>query len=396
MPVTKNLQAVGQFTVTLSPNTPREFVDAFAMGTNGFGSLVVTPVWMEPSSFSSSTLLKKSIFTGMYRKESSTSSWGARFNVLEGLHATGWLGDDSGKGTLLEATVSTSQNLASWVSSILSGVSSVTTGNVQSNASNLAWQYGWNSSNASSPRQGLEYVCGFYDINYQVNDDLSVDVGDANYLWGSLEPGILANPWYSGVDDRFRMIQSTISPEADVESYADRVLAEGGGFTDGTGGSPPYHDALGHTVSIKEKFTASAAVSSADLNAQASTELARIDAPFQMPTITTNQPGIMQHLRPGQDLHVYHPEADLADYSPVLVDTYIYAQPVWPTVLQVQSITMPLECGMGVYFQRSDGGGFMDLTRWVQWEPPGAQISVGAARLQLKTAVQQRGGTFAA
>jgi hypothetical protein len=395
MAVTKTLQAVGDFTVKLLPSVPRSLVDAYAIATDGYSLLIVTPTWMDPKSLTAAQLRGLSMYTGIYRKEESASR--VRYDTLSGTHATAWLGDDTGKGQLYEGAAGPfTKNLQDWVSHILSPLTTVTSGSIQTNATTLTWSYQWGASDASSPRQALDYVCGFYNVNYQVNDDLSVDVGDAVTLWGSL-PYVLATPWWQGRDGGIYAIRSFTDPEGDVDSYATRVLASGGGFAAGTGSGSPYLDPFGNTLAWKEKFDVTAASSSADVTNQAGTELARINAAAQMPNITTDAAGVMAYLRPGQDVEVWHPEADLSSISGgLLFVSYYRAEPIWPVPLQVQSITMPLEFGMGVYLQRSSDNSIVDLTRYVEWEQPGAQIQVGAQRLRLRDTVKQRGGRFAA
>jgi hypothetical protein len=96
----------------------------------------------------------------------------------------------------------------------------------------------------------------------------------------------------------------------------------------------------------------------------------------------------MRDVRCGTYIYAYDPDKDLYDFT----NSVIYqGQTIYPVLLRVEAVTMPITSDLGVYFLPGDGT-VIDLNNWVEFENPGATITVGAPQRRLSTAVKPLGG----
>ncbi len=399
MSVTKQYQSAGTFTVNLLDSTPRTITDRFKIGTDAFGLVAILPGRVGTDWLSASDLLGLSIFTGLYRRQETVNG---RYLALEGDHVTTLLGDQDGKGPLAEnggghpgGGGSGPASFSSWVSFVTPPTVNVgTTGSI---GGSLTWAWDW-TNDAATPRDALNYLCSYFGAVWRLNDDLTLDVDTVTNL-GWLDFNVLATPWWQGRDPNILAIRADIEATGDVESYANRVLntadagigEPGGG---GTSGTPFTNPATGGVLAWKERISTDSSTDSGDATQQTLAELERINAPAVMPTLVTDRAAIMLDLEPGEFLCTFAPDADILGSIFLGIwpsETYYRGLLVPWEALSVQSIEMPIEPGMGVYFIDHNQD-VVDLTPWVAYESPGATIEVGAVRPTLGAAVVQRGG----
>ncbi len=381
MPVTKQRQAAGSFSIQLNPNVPRSITDAFAIASKGFGHICVLPAAVDTTGMTRANIFSLSIFTGVYRKESGDT----RLTNLEGAHASIWLGDEDGKGELHASTTLTQSHQA-WVTTI--APSQLTVGTNSYVGSNQTWNYSW-TNQESSPRQAFDYICSLYGTEWEVTDALVLNVDDPATIYGST-PTIFVSPFWQGHDARFTELRATIGMAADVEDYNRQIYLvynSGGSTQASTNGSNVYKDGLGNTLVWRRKIESSGTTDATLATAQANAQNTRFGQVRKALTIRTDSENVMADVRCGSYIYAWHPDVDVYDFTN---EVLIRGNLTWPTVLRVEGITMPVTFGQGVVFVDGDGT-VTDLTRYVEFESPGATLQVGAPIRNLKQVMKTQG-----
>ena len=397
MPATKRLMDTGDFTIQLAENTPGDLIDTYAISSGGYGTVIITPVWIDPTNQTVADLLAASCFTGQYLEEDGDAD---RYTSLKGAHASGWLGDTSGQGPMRESGgpfSGTSQAALFWTQ-VIAGIGGGTTdspfplaiGTVD-NIGSLTWAYDWTVS-AATARAAFDYVCPALGVEWRVNDDLTLDIRTPSNLYGST-PTVIVTPWWQGRDGGLTAVRATIKPSANVINYANRVLANVFGGI-GVSVASPYTDPQGNSMFWKRQINPTASTNLTDATAQANASLSSNDRAASVPTITTDQSAVMADVEVGSFIYVFFPSADL--HGEVVLggqptQLWYRGQPVWPAQLRVQAITMAIVQGMGVYFCLPDGT-IADFTRFVVWESASSTIEVGPTPVLLTTALVPHGG----
>jgi len=404
MPVTKRMMAAGDWSIQLDPRTPYETLSSIGVTNNGFAVLYVTDSWFDPTNLSAATIQQQSIYTGLYRKQE-----GYRLTTLSGCHISGLLGDEDGKGDLQEGTItytSTTGQPQTWVAACCPSWASVSSLQVSYGTSNgLAWTWHW-GGDSPSPRLALDYLATAFQglkststpFAWMLYDDLTLllnpthNIGRVGFVCLTDDNTFESGNWAGGLPSSMVVLPATIANSIDVEQYVNRGIGDWGGgggsaFSYNAASPTNYKDPAGSNLSWKIK----AEFPDATDGSQASASMANLVDPNSganyLPTITVDHFGIMasapnyeadyDKLAPGDTVNVWSPDNNISD---VTNPVYLRGQLVYPEQYTIQSITMPIEAGMGVYMQRSFDSAIVDITRYVQWEPPGAQIEVGGLR----------------
>jgi hypothetical protein len=361
---------------------------------------MVTPAHVDPNRYAPDELSYLSCFTGVLMRREGDF----RPLTLEGAHCTILLGDDNGRGFMLEGAPSTTVG-ASWQDYIgdLTVGTNIGGGAIEPLGGSFTYTKSWTQDTAT-PRQAIDYAVGLLGAIWEVDDTMFLNAGLYSWMFegsgGGLDavtPAVIVD-LYGGPDPLINVFPGSIHMEEDIDStYAARVLMDGGSAgAVGAGGDTPYLGPDGLPIKWKQKSTTSTAASSGDLSAQASAELALIDAPSALPTFTCTWPFINRYIRPGQIIGVWDPVKDLQDYTtfgPLAVNETLYrGRQIYPAQLTVQTVEMPWTPGGGLYaVLSSDNTTIVDLTRWVVPEDKTVTIEVGAKPQSLKQAVTQRG-----
>ena len=115
MPVTERLQAMGQWSLTLRPDTPKTVRDALAAP---YQSIVITPSWVDVAGMTDAAVLDAAIYNGVILRP------GPQYE-LGGVGLVWWLGDEKGVPYLASPVSSSGQSLSSWVTALLANANAV-------------------------------------------------------------------------------------------------------------------------------------------------------------------------------------------------------------------------------------------------------------------------------
>lgn len=380
MPVTKTLMAVGSWSLTLLPNTPRNLIDALSY----YGHIVVSTGRPDPR-VAGNSLFTSGRFTGVITGLDFQSLKQKRGAVVSGDGLETWLGTPKGVGPVIE-------NIASFTSAASSTVfntlrpTSVGAGTNFSIASSGLYTgaFVW-----KTPRDALTSFCqqvstgsdAAHTVEWRVNNNCTLDTGPVASLYvTSPVTAIVAKN--EGVDMRLRGLAGVAELIEDVKDYTTRVvvLASGSGAATAVGtaniadvgGTNPYKDFFGNPVQMTRMVSASS-VSSFNATASAQSALIPYTTPRDQVKLTSSEYDIMGVLNVGDYTYVYDPDAGLVDSTNELV---FRGQRINPTKQRVIELTWPIVQGMSVAY-RDLNGKWYDLTDYIQWETGDTTVVVG-------------------
>lgn len=383
MGFTKVRQSAGECSIDLRGDLPYSISQALAMPVAGFSHLVVTPTRLPLDQIDWTSLRALSIYTGVLRRRTSRTK-------LSGAHATVWLGDEDKKGNI-ESAVTATTTFQAWVDylrkgSTAAGVPALDAGSVE--ALGGSWTATWNwGSDSISRRDQLIELCGWAGAEFRVNDDLTLDAGQASYLYGA-NPTVVLTPTWEGRDGGFVALRATFTPDEDVEDWSSDVIYAYSGGAAAIAGTRSFKNGLGNDALWARKLDLDASKSNALLAPVATRELSRFQSVRQTLRVDTDDDVAMMSVNPGDRVYAYAPDLDVYDMSAAPV--YFRGELIHPVKLAVDSVTMPASSGLGIYFRRGDGL-LIDLSEWYLPETGNASLVVGNRPQPLRAALRSRG-----
>lgn len=207
MPVEDRHQALGSFSLTMTPDTPPGVLHPIVRGVGDkrglFGHILFTPTWVPLHGQSDANMLGLSRFTGVVMEMDFGEG---EPTTIRGPSLTHWLGGDGGKGAIigLSKTFSmaislTDATLTDWINAILPP--SVQLGSITEPDTPPGGLLTY-TAYMQTPREVIEEVLNlWFETEYRVNPNGTLDVGPPHVLWPT-------NPFYS-MRDRFDRSPST-------------------------------------------------------------------------------------------------------------------------------------------------------------------------------------------
>lgn len=364
MPVTEKLMAAGDWNVALSPDTPlatRNLCDYFGH--------VFTFDAPPPPGLSDATMIALARWGGVVRIKKTAYDIG-------GANMITWLGDEDGKGPIIETAVTlAANNLLQWLTALVPvGVHIGTIAAIGSLSSSYQWV---------TPRQAIDNVIQILGAEYRVNKDGTIDADVATTLFRS-SPTAIATRRSSGEGDPALAAISTtkLDVSIDAEEYITRQLVQdsGGAWTGANGSAVPYKDLFGNTLKMT-KATVSSLTPNSGAAALAANLVSAGQSLRQAVDLESNEYDIDRDVAVGDWIWVYAPEKNLLDTTN---QVQYRGETIFPTKVRVLSMTWPIERGMAVWY-RDLSGVWTDLTSFVVFEQPGVTFEVGAVHRQLLT-----------
>lgn len=351
--------APGSWSLTLSDQVPRYVRDTL----DYYGHIVILPTRVDPTAIGDTATLAAARYTGIVRAKPGRTS-------LAGVGLVAWLGDEDGKGDVLESLVShVAGSFSTWITGLRPA--SLAAGTVTDPGGTLTW-----SAQYTSRRAALDYVSDYFGTEYKIRPDGKLDAGTAAVLFGST-PTAIVTPTTGGRDLNIFGIPATeFDRSEDVEDYTTRVVLVGpaGVGTADIAPATAYKDLLGGTAKLVRLIDGSNVVSGNE-STIATAQLGRFTSTRKAVRLSTDRYDIAGDVEAGATIYVYDPDLGLTDTTN---QVYYRGQLLFPAELRVLGHTWPIERGMGVFY-RSGAGTYTDLTDWVVWESPGASLDVGAA-----------------
>lgn len=363
---------LGDFDVVLELDAaPADVVE----GLDLFGHVVVVPGRVTPDQLGDD-LLTAARWAGIIRRKAIDPD--GELLTIGGPGMSAWLGDEDGKGQVLESpVVFAGDDFATVIAGLLpDAVTAGTITNPSADVFSGSFQY-------VDPRTAIDYVAGLFDGYYRVNPDGTLDAGPASALFVTTPTAVIARraELPAGVDvDRFAAA-GRMGVDEDAADYTTRVvlLAEN---DDGTASiatgtadaaAVPYVDLHGNPVQ-RTRIVDEQATSSGNATARAQLQLNRFSSSRRTLALELDDYDVVGAYQPGDTVYVYDPTVGLVDPDTVLD---VRGRTITPTTLTVQAVRFPLTPDAWSVLHRAGDGTWTDLTDHVVPESGGAVLEVG-------------------
>lgn len=373
MPVVQVHEALGTFEFEILANVPREVLD----GIRHFDHIAVIPGRMDPRQYGDNTLTAAR-YVGVVRKLKYADD--GRTNLIqddiriEGVGMEFWLGDDDGKGAVIETlTDFTAQTFTTVMNALRPAA--VGAGTIYSVSGSYTGRHQY-----ETPRNAIQYVCQtmsteLIPVGYKVSNDSKLYAGPESSLYVTDPVCIIMRKGGTQGEDMFmRALPSTVDMDEDMEDFSTRVLmlaeADGESLTTGSAdiadvapGVNVYKDLYGNPLVLTRLVSESETLVE---NADTRAELALRDViePHRAITLATDDYDVHGTFEVGDYIYVYDPDAGLVDLDN---EVYIRGVRVNPLKLRVKEADWAITDSFTVAHRDKDGN-WTDLTDYVHWE----------------------------
>lgn len=367
MSVTEVLQGLGEWSVTLSEDTPKDILDQLDL----FGHISIHAGVVDPR-LARDALLLDSRYVGVYRgKASAPAETGARY-TLKGPGMAFWLGDEEGKGNALETPLTLNTSFAAWVAALLPPSTIAGTIVAVPKTFNYSFQY-------VTPREALNYMCSTLECAWRINGNASVDAGLEIDLFTVVPEAALVRRG-PGVDMFLKALTGAMSTDIDMSDFTTRAIllangAEAATVTATADIAPvknPYKDLFGNAVVLK-RFISESDTDAANAPARAQLQLNRFSDAKRAISLSSSDYDLKGDVAVGDYLWVFDPDIGVVD---VTNEIMFRGDRMYPMKLRLTEMTWPVTEEMGVAFRDMDGNWY-DLTPYVIPEGGESSLVVG-------------------
>lgn len=373
MPVTQVKQAMGSFEVKLYPTVPKAIINQLKY----LGHIAVIEGRIDPVQYGDN-ILDAARYVGVYRNrvndvDNRTNNVVGSY-LLRGVGMAYWLGDEDGKGHVIEAPGQTfsGQTFANTVRALLPD--SVAEGTLYSVAGTYSNKHVW-----ESPRKAITYVCDTFEAEWRVNNDGSLDAGTVDQLYNPTPTAMLVKHQF-GRDLSFAGYEGKIDSAEDIEDFTTRIvlLAQGEGESIATGSADinpslnTYKDLFGNSV-VLTRLVSESTTTATNADTRAEIALQEFDSTRRSIRLAANDFDVAGTLKIGEYIYVFDPDTGLFDAA---TEIQFRGQWIYPVKFRCVELTWPISEGMTVAYRDPDGV-WVDLTDWVNFEGNDVAITIG-------------------
>lgn len=374
MTVTERVMQLGDWSLVLQPDTPKSVRDLI----DGFGHVVVMPVPVDVVDMSDAQLANAR-FTGVITRP-------GPYYRIGGHSLAFWLGTDQrayGNGIAANAftnwVVPAATPFASAISAAV-GNCGLTVGTTTDPSGGSYYPEG-TSYHYAKHRVVLDAVCRWYDAEWRINPDGSVDAARYDTLYGT--PTTVVTRRGGGRAIGGVGIEALIDAQSDLWDYASRVVIRG----------QTQVGQYGSTSSVYRNFglqwlSAVAEQDASDLDGDLDVAAQRLHGTLQHAhqtvTVTSNQYDFAGVVPAGSRIYAYDPDVGVVAEPTIAANSVEWqGEHIKPLTFRAMSVTWPIEESMSVFVRRVTGGGasgtaeYLDLTPWVVPESGDTQVEVG-------------------
>lgn len=370
MSVTEVKQALGEWSVTLDPTTPKAVLDAITP----FGHIAVVPGAGIDVEDAGDGLLAAARYVGVYR---SRQAGGDDGYVLGGAGLAFWLGDEDDKGAVfVSPVVSASATFANAVRQLIPA--SLAEGMLSTPPGAGTWT---NTTQYVTPRTALTYLTDTYStdtypVSWRVNNNGTLDAGPDSVLFVTSPRAILVRK-RSGPELDFVGVHGQMELDQDVEDYTTKVvlLAEGEGGSTVTASASlvtAYRDLRGNLVNLT-RLVSEFETDGANAPARATLQLNRFKNPRYAVSLNTDDFDVKGDFQVGDSIYVFDPANGFVSTQNEIVWR---GQEINPLAMKVTELTWPIPAGWTVAF-RDGNGVWTDLSPYYRPESGQTTVQVG-------------------
>lgn len=364
MSVTEVLQGLGEWSLTLRDDTPKEVLDAL----KSFGHVAIHAGRVDPR-VARDSLLRDARYVGVYRRTGNTQTQYA----LTGPGMAFWLGDEDGKGHTIETPLVLDHPFLTAVPLVLPP--SVTAGAISSiGGGNFKYTFQY-----LSPREALTYLTDTKGAVWKINGDGSVDAGLEGDLFTVVPEAALVRKG-AGSDMFMKAFPGTMSTEIDMQDFTTRTVLVANGTEAATVTATadidpvknPYKDLFGNPL-VLTRMISESDTDATNAPARAQLQQNRFSNPKRAITLSTSTHDLKGDVGVGDYLWVFDPDIGVID---VTNEVQFRGDRLYPMKLRLTEMTWPVTEEMGVAYRDPDGNWF-DLTDYIIPETGDSTLVVG-------------------
>lgn len=370
MSVTQVHEALGSFEFELLGNVPREILD----GIDHFDHIAVIPGRIDPKQYGDGCLTAAR-YVGVVRRKKIADD--GRTNLIQddirisGVGMEFWLGDDDGKGAVIENYVDFTSASFNTVMNTLRPTS-VSNGTIYTVTGSYSGRHVY-----ETPRDAIKYVCETMSteaipVGYKVSNDAKLYAGPESDLFVTNPTCIIMRKGSTQGEDMFmRSLPSTVDMDIDMEDFTTRVvmLAESDGESLATGtadlgpGVNVYKDLFGNSLQLTRLVNESDTLEE-NADTRAALALRSTVNPHRTLTISTDDFDVHGSFEVGDYIYVYDPDSGLFDLAN---EVYIRGVRINPLKLRVTELDFAITENYTVA-HRDKNGVWTDLSDYVHYE----------------------------
>ncbi|HOW92996.1 MAG TPA: fibronectin type III domain-containing protein [Mycolicibacterium fallax] len=360
MSVNQVLRGVGQWSIKLKKDAPPGVLEA----VDFLGHIAIVPGRINAAE-RGDELLSLARYVGILRDVDRSEQIG-----LSGVGMAAWLGDEDGKGDVIEApgVTLTGATFAASIAALLPAGGAVTAGTLTAVAGTYTGTHTY-----QTPRTAISYVCDLFDAQWRVNGDGTLDAGPASALFRTTPEAMIVRQG-AGYDHTLKALPGDLETKQSAKDATTRVVVVGNGLASGSADvvSTPYRDIHGNDAVITRVVDEQDDTAGANATARAQAVLNLFSGTRRQLRLRVDEFDVAGDFEPGDTVWVYDPTAGVAD--PAFEVTF-RGQTINPVPVRVLGLTWPISAGHSVGF-RSSTGVWTDLTPWVAWESGGGEVEV--------------------
>jgi hypothetical protein len=354
MPINEQLMALGDWSVTLRPDTPLSVRDRISVP---FSHIVITNSWVDVSNagLDDDAVLSAARYTGVALRPGPQLTLGGQGLLW-------WLGDADNQPW---ARAMGSQNSVSWALAYdLPIFERFNAGAIASGGSfTTPVQF------YVSRRDRLNQVALAAGHEWRINPDLTFDADTVANLYGT--PTVVLVDGSPARGPGLVGLEATFAVEEDWEQWGSflQIFTPTGSTQDSVvvAGSPS-------TTPIGELHSRELGADVPDVprgyeQTVANQMITELSEPRYEVAVTVTDGSLVDHVRCGDSVYVYDESQGLRDSSNQVEHG---GRTIWPKTMRVTRMSWPVKQGMGVYWRTWETGDgapyYTDLTPYVQWE----------------------------
>lgn len=362
MSVQDVLKKVGQWSVKLKAGAPVGVVSSLEF----FGHIAIIPGAINPVE-RGDECLALARYVGVLRDVDTQDQ-----PTLSGVGLAAWLGDENGRGDVIEApgVTVTGATFTQAVRALLPTGGAITEGTLYTGVPGTisnTWMY-------QTPRTAIDYVCGTMGGEWRVNNDGTLDAGPASSLYVTSPTCVIARRDVAGYDMSLKALAGSMQATRSVKDYTSRVVLVAQALAGGTAdaGVIPYKDLHGNPVAITRVVDETSETTYANAAGRAQALLDQYSTVNTSVRLSVDEFDVAGDYTPGDIVWVWDPAGGLVDTSN---EVPFRGRILNPLAVRVLSSTWPVARGYTVAYRSGDGV-WTDLTPWVEWETGGGQVEV--------------------
>src|SRR5574343_49386 len=369
------LQKVGRWSLRLKPGAPPGVLSSLTP----FGHIVVIPGRVNPVE-RGDECLSLARYVGIFREMEASPQV-----TLAGVGLEAWLGDEDGKGDVIEspgialsgATFAASVNAIAPaclpVGTVYSGVPGTVT----------------NTFLYQSRRTALDYLCSVMGGEWRVNNTFSLDAGPRANLFVTTPRCLIVRKDLAGYDQQVRAVRGDLSSTQSWKDFTTRTVIVSQALGSGTADAAtvPYKDAFGNAVKFTRIVDEVDETSSVNAASRAQSVLNLFAGSRRGVRLSVADFDVAGDFAPGDSVYVFDPDSGLYDTA---VEVPFRGRLLNPMAVRVLSVSWPVtdQYTVGFRISPSTVGGsptWIDLTPWVEAESGAGEIEVADSQVPALT-----------